>query len=162
MSNLYRISVILAVVMFLVMAPMALAQTGDTGTDQTNPTDAAGDEANADQDDADATTDTTQMTQTGAATDTAVIGEEDTDVDVDVNAQGADVTVENETDAGKLGEDPQAQTEQTGQQNQAGQDVLLPETGSVASSWPVLLLLVAGAVFVATGLLSLSFARRSR
>jgi len=149
---------VLAVVMFLVMAPMAFAQTGDTDPDQTDVTE----DVENTEEDADATTDTTQMTQTGAATDTAVIGEEDTDVDVDVNAQGADVTVENETDAGKLGEDPQAQTEQTGQQDQAGQDVLLPETGGEFSSWPVLLLLVAGAIFVATGLLSLSFARRSR
>jgi hypothetical protein len=157
MSKLYRLSVILAVLMFLVMAPMALAQTGGTDTDQTNPADATGDEANADQDEAD--TDTTQMTQTGAATDTAVIGEEDTDVDVDVDAQGADVTVENETDAGQVTQDPQAQSDQ---QDQAGQDVLLPETGGAPSSWPSLLLLAAGAIFVVTGLLSLSFARRSR
>jgi len=140
---------ILAVVIFLVMAPLAFAQTGDTETEQTDVTE----DVENTEEDADATTDTTQMTQTGAATDTAVIGEEDTDVDVDVDAQGVDVTVEEETDAGKLGEDPQAQT---------GQDVLLPETGGESSSWPVLLLLVAGAVFVATGLLSLSFARRSR
>ena len=161
MSKLYRLSVILAVLMFLVMAPMALAQTGGTGGTDTNQGTQPGDtgtEGDTTEGD-DAGTDTTQMTQTGAATDTAVIGEEDTDVDVDVDAQGADVTVENETDTGKLGQDPQAQS---GQQDQTGQDVLLPETGGAPSSWPSLLLLTAGAVFVVTGLLSLSFARRSR
>jgi hypothetical protein len=158
MSKLYRLSTILAVLMFLVIAPMALAQTGDTGTDQTNPTDASGDEANADQEDAD--TDATQMTQTSAATDTnTAAGDNGTTVGTDVEAQGTDATVDDQTDTGKLGQDPQAQS---GQQDQAGQDVLLPETGGAPSSWPSLLLLTAGAVFVVTGLLSLSFARRSR
>jgi hypothetical protein len=158
MSKLYRLSTILAVLMFLVIAPMALAQTGDTGTDQTNPTDASGDEANADQEDAD--TDATQMTQTSAATDTnTAAGDDGTTVGTDVEAQGTDATVGDQTDANQVTQDPQAQS---GQQDQTGQDVLLPETGGAPSSWASLLLLAAGAVFVVTGLLSLSFSRRSR
>jgi len=158
MSKLYRLSTILAVLMFLVIAPMALAQTGGTDTDQTNPTDATGDEANADQEDGD--TDATQMTQTSAATETnTAAGDDGATVGTDVEAQGTDATVGDQTDANQVTQDPQAQSDQ---QDQAGQDVLLPETGGAPSSWPSLLLLTAGAVFVVTGLLSLSFARRSR
>lgn len=158
MSKLYRLSVILAVLMFLVMAPIALAQTGGTDTNQTNPADATGDEANADQEDAEA--DTTQMSQTSAATDTnTAAGDDGTTAGTDVEAQGTDATVGDQTDANQAAQEPQAQSDQ---QDQAGQDVLLPETGGAPSSWPTLLLLVAGAIFMVTGLLSLSFARRSR
>jgi hypothetical protein len=162
MSKLYRLSVILAVLMFLVVAPMALAQTGGTGGTDTNQgtqpgdTGTEGDTTEGDN----AGTDTTQMTQTSAATDSnTAAGDNGTTAGTDVDAQGTDATVGDQTDTGKLGQDPQAQS---GQQNQADQDVLLPETGGSPSSWPSLLLLTAGAVFVVTGLLSLSFARRSR
>lgn len=98
-------------------------------------------------------TDTTDTAE--PATDTTETGADTTEATTDTTE--ADVTTtETATDAvtgtTTTAEPTPATTQQT----------MLPATGGVVSSWPSLLLLVAGAVFVLIGILSLAFARRSR
>jgi len=101
--------------------------------------------------------DDTAVTGTEAQTDTVTSTEAETDTVTSTEAQTdtteADVsTTETTTDALTSTTTTAAPTTAT----------TLPQTGGVASPWSGALLLVAGAIFVLVGILSLAFARRSR
>lgn len=116
-------------------------------------------------------------TVTGTEESTGTIGTDTTETDADVTATQTE-TDTTETDATETATDT---TETDVTTTEAATDALtttnttaaptpattqpattLPATGGVASAWPSLLLLVAGAVLVLIGILSLSFVRRSR
>jgi hypothetical protein len=164
MSKLVQLSIIV-VALFLMIAPMALANTiqGDTADGpqflaQATP---VPEEAETDEEGTDDGTGTTtedqMVTESGTVTDTDALTsslETDPDADVDVDVTTTGEGAEADVDA--------TVTEGETDEAQADQDVLLPETGGIASPWPSYLLLAAGAVFVLVGILSLAFTRRSR
>lgn len=164
MSKLVKFSIIV-VALFLMIAPMALANNfqGDTAEGpqflaQSTP---VPEEAETNEDGTDDGTGTgtgdQMVTESGAVTDTGALTsslEADPDAGVDVDVTTTGEGTETDVDA--------TVTEGETDEAQAGEDVLLPQTGGIASPWPSFLLLVAGAVFVLVGLLSLAFNRRTR